>query len=295
MCGIGGLGTAVAKSATLSSVAACPSFVDLAAQSAPIVRVAVEPKQLGSLHALAAGLQMLSRADWSVEVAQLPSGEHVLGTCGEVHLERCLHDLRTTFAPGIELVVSPPIVPLRASLAPGRGRRALDGEPALHAGRPRRCPRRRAPTRENHDALRARLAPDGAARCGSAPRDERLGAAVDAIAARSRGGQAPQGVVLGVPRRSRHVQTYCSSPRLPPPPFARAAAALIERSLGPGAAGSGPLCEEPMEGLAFVVEELPCRQPYASRRGEAVAEAPPAAADVRSAPLERWRHRGRCR
>ena len=37
---------------------------------------------------------------------------------GEVHLERCLHDLRTTFAPGIELVVSPPIVPLRESVAP---------------------------------------------------------------------------------------------------------------------------------------------------------------------------------
>ena len=62
-------------------------------------------------------LGLLARADPSVEVAQLATGEHVLSTCGEVHLERCLHDLHATFTPGLELVVSPPIVPLRESVA----------------------------------------------------------------------------------------------------------------------------------------------------------------------------------
>jgi len=115
--GLGGLGDALIKSATLCSLPACPPFAPLALQGAPIVQVAVEPQQLGSLPRLEAGLRLLARADPSVDVAQLPSGEHVISTCGEVHLERCLHDLRTAFAPGLEIVVSPPIVPLRESVA----------------------------------------------------------------------------------------------------------------------------------------------------------------------------------
>ena len=56
----------------------------------------------------------------SPQVAQLSSGEHVLRTCGEVHLERCLRDLQTTFAPGVTVAVSPPIVPFRESVADER-------------------------------------------------------------------------------------------------------------------------------------------------------------------------------
>ena len=56
----------------------------------------------------------------SPQVAQLSSGEHVLRTCGEVHLERCLRDLQTTFAPGVTVAVSAPIVPFRESVADER-------------------------------------------------------------------------------------------------------------------------------------------------------------------------------
>ena len=108
---------------------------------------------------------MLGRADWSVEVAQLPSGEHVLGTCGEVHLERCLHDLRTTFAPGVELVVSPPIVPLRESVAPGAAGRAsvtTTNKLCTLAVRALCLPEPVVRLLDEHrDALRARLAAGG--------------------------------------------------------------------------------------------------------------------------------------
>ena len=116
ICGIGGLGESVLKSATLTSVIGCSPFVPLATQGAPVVQVALEPRKLGSLSLLEEGLKLLARADPSVEVSQLPTGEHVMSTCGEVHLERCLHDLRTTFAVGLDLVVSPPIVPLKESV-----------------------------------------------------------------------------------------------------------------------------------------------------------------------------------
>jgi translation elongation factor EF-G len=45
------------------------------------------------------------------------TGEHVIVTAGELHLERCVRDLHDRFAPGVELKVSPPIVAFRESLA----------------------------------------------------------------------------------------------------------------------------------------------------------------------------------
>jgi ribosome assembly protein 1 len=42
-------------------------------------------------------------------------GEHVLVTAGEVHLARCLRDLKETYA-GIEVVASEPVVPFRETI-----------------------------------------------------------------------------------------------------------------------------------------------------------------------------------
>jgi hypothetical protein len=43
--GLGGLEEHILKSATLSNTLACPAFTDMSFEAAPIVRVAVEPKQ----------------------------------------------------------------------------------------------------------------------------------------------------------------------------------------------------------------------------------------------------------
>ena len=52
-------------------------------------------------------LLVLLQADANVRVHLTDKGEHVLVTAGEVHLERCLRDLRETYA-GIEVVASEP-------------------------------------------------------------------------------------------------------------------------------------------------------------------------------------------
>jgi hypothetical protein len=44
------------------------------------------------------GLRLLNRADPFVEVSVQPTGEHVLGAAGEVHLETCVKDLKERFA-----------------------------------------------------------------------------------------------------------------------------------------------------------------------------------------------------
>lgn len=173
VCGIGGLGGVVSKCATLSTDPKCPPFAPMGLQGAPIVQarpsptaalaaeipyrsvtfliwqVALEPLDVSELPKLATALGRLSRSDPAVEVASLPTGEHILRACGEarrpptprhrvsctrargstpictvmstiirpqVHLERCIYDLRKTYAIGVDFSVSSPIVPFRESV-----------------------------------------------------------------------------------------------------------------------------------------------------------------------------------
>ncbi|KAG5651192.1 hypothetical protein H0H81_009545 [Sphagnurus paluster] len=78
----------------------------------PIVRVALEPVRPADMQKLVTGLKLLSQADPCVETFQQQTGEHVILTAGELHLERCLKDLRERFA-RVEIQASKPIVPFR--------------------------------------------------------------------------------------------------------------------------------------------------------------------------------------
>jgi translation elongation factor EF-G len=62
-----------------------------------LVKVAIEPEELSQLQMLVFGLEKLNRADPSVEYYVTKQGEHVLSTCGEVHLEKCLKDLKDDY------------------------------------------------------------------------------------------------------------------------------------------------------------------------------------------------------
>eukprot|EP00090_Calanus_glacialis_P001947 TRINITY_DN11454_c0_g1_i1.p1 TRINITY_DN11454_c0_g1~~TRINITY_DN11454_c0_g1_i1.p1 ORF type:complete len:1029 (+),score=406.18 TRINITY_DN11454_c0_g1_i1:471-3557(+) len=113
--GIAGLASSVLKSATLSTTPWCPPFVPVVQSSVPILRVAVEPALSSDLPKLEAGLQLLNQADAHVEVLVSEAGEHLLVTAGEVHLQRCLADLTLEYA-GCEVSVSEPIVPFRETI-----------------------------------------------------------------------------------------------------------------------------------------------------------------------------------
>eukprot|EP01133_Synstelium_polycarpum_P003418 gene3418-3883_t len=116
VCGIGGgIGDLVQKSATISTSLMCPPIAAMMFVSSPIVKVAIEPVNLAELPKLIHGLKMLNQADPLVEVYVQESGEHVIVASGELHLERCLNDLKETFAK-IEVNVSAPIVPFRETI-----------------------------------------------------------------------------------------------------------------------------------------------------------------------------------
>lgn len=113
--GIGGLESTIFKTATLSTTPYCPPFIDLPNIATPILRVAVEPKNLQDMPKLLAGLKLLNQADPCVQVLIQETGEHVLLTLGEVHLERCVKDLQETFAK-VAVQTSKPIVPFRETI-----------------------------------------------------------------------------------------------------------------------------------------------------------------------------------
>ncbi|KAJ3333923.1 Cytoplasmic GTPase/eEF2-like protein (ribosomal biogenesis) [Blyttiomyces sp. JEL0837] len=113
--GIGGLEGKLLKSGTLSSCLSCPSFAAVKGDP-PILRVALEPTQPSYMNKLIEGLRLLNQSDPCVEVVLQETGEHVIVTAGELHLERCLKDLKERFAK-IDIQVSPPIVPFKESLS----------------------------------------------------------------------------------------------------------------------------------------------------------------------------------
>ncbi|KAF1933257.1 elongation factor 2 [Didymella exigua CBS 183.55] len=113
--GIGGLEGHMLKSGTLCSQ--LPGSLNLAGVtmgSEPIVRVALEPENPYDLDKMINGLKLLVQSDPCVEYEQLPSGEHVVLTAGELHLERCLKDLEERFAK-CKIQAGEPIVPYRES------------------------------------------------------------------------------------------------------------------------------------------------------------------------------------
>lgn len=114
--GIGGLEGNVLKNGTLCSVdKGGANLAGVGMGGTLIVRVAVEPKNPSELNKMIDGLKMLEQADPCAQYIVQDNGEHVILTAGELHLERCLKDLRERFAK-IEIQSSAPIVPYRETI-----------------------------------------------------------------------------------------------------------------------------------------------------------------------------------
>ncbi|GAB7357869.1 hypothetical protein MBLNU230_g0040t1 [Neophaeotheca triangularis] len=129
--GIAGLEGAILKSGTIcSQLEGGPNLSSTSAIStnAPIVRVALEPAWPSDLDKMIRGLRLLEQADPAVVYEQLESGEHVILTAGELHLERCLKDLRERFAK-CDIQAGEAIVPYREGIV-----RAEEMNPPRDAG-----------------------------------------------------------------------------------------------------------------------------------------------------------------
>ena len=116
VCGIAGLEGHVLKSGTLcSNLEGAVNLAGVRMGSAPVVRVALEPANPADLDKLIRGMKLLEQSDPCAQYEILESGEHVVLTAGELHLERCLKDLRERFAK-CEIQAGEPIVPYRETI-----------------------------------------------------------------------------------------------------------------------------------------------------------------------------------
>ena len=114
--GIAGLEGHILKSGTIcSQLEGGVNLAGVNMASQPIVRVALEPANPAELDKMIRGLKLLVQSDPCAEYEQFESGEHVLLTAGELHLERCLTDLRERFA-RCEIQAGEPIVPFRETI-----------------------------------------------------------------------------------------------------------------------------------------------------------------------------------
>ncbi|KAI9814273.1 MAG: Cytoplasmic GTPase/eEF2-like protein (ribosomal biogenesis) [Phylliscum demangeonii] len=130
--GVAGLAGHLSKSGTLcSQVTGAVNLAGLALEGPPIVRVALEPANPADLDKMVQGLQLLVQSDPAAEYEVLENGEHVIATAGELHLERCLKDLRERFA-RCEIQAGEPIVPYRETIVA-----TPDMAPARHPDLPR--------------------------------------------------------------------------------------------------------------------------------------------------------------
>lgn len=114
--GIGGLDGKILKSGTLcSQLEGAVNLAGVNMAGNPIVRVALEPVNPADLDKMIEGLRLLVQSDPCAEYEQFGSGEHVLLTAGELHLERCLTDLKERFAK-CDIQAGAPIVPYRETI-----------------------------------------------------------------------------------------------------------------------------------------------------------------------------------
>jgi ribosome assembly protein 1 len=114
--GIAGLAGHILKSGTLcSQLEGSVNLAGINMGSQPIVRVALEPVNPGDLDKMIIGMRLLEQSDPCAQYEVLESGEHVILTAGELHLERCLKDLRERFAK-CDIQAGKPIVPYRESI-----------------------------------------------------------------------------------------------------------------------------------------------------------------------------------
>lgn len=98
------------KSGTITDYEDAYNIATMKFSVSPVVRVAVEPKNMADLPKLVEGLKRLAKSDPLCQISISDSGEHVIAGAGELHLEICLKDLQDDFMGGTAVKQSNPVV-----------------------------------------------------------------------------------------------------------------------------------------------------------------------------------------
>jgi elongation factor 2 len=131
-CALVGVDQFISKTGTITTEESSHPLVSMKFSVAPVVRVAVQPKNPADLPKLVEGLKRLSKSDPLVQCTIEESGEHIVAGAGELHLEICINDLRDEFMGGAEIVVSEPVVSFRETVTAESNQVCLSKSPNKH-------------------------------------------------------------------------------------------------------------------------------------------------------------------
>lgn len=112
-----GVDNYIVKTATITSAPDVYNIVDMNFTVSPVVSVAVECKNGADIADLIKGLKLLVKSDPLCQyTTDKKTGQTVISGAGELHLEICVQDLREMFAPKVQITVSDPVVPFRETI-----------------------------------------------------------------------------------------------------------------------------------------------------------------------------------
>jgi elongation factor 2 len=147
--GLVGIDQYLLKSGTLTTSPTAHNMRVMKFSVAAVVQVAVEVKSATDLPKLVEGLKRLSKSDPMVQISTSESGEHLITTAGELHLEICVKVSYIILLPvcslsphtvqqdleefaGVPLKISEPIVPYRETVTAESSIVALSKSPNKH-------------------------------------------------------------------------------------------------------------------------------------------------------------------
>jgi len=131
-CALVGVDQFISKTGTITTDESSHPLVSMKFSVAPVVRVAVQPKNPADLPKLVEGLKRLSKSDPLVQCSIEESGEHIVAGAGELHLEICINDLKNEFMGGADIVVSEPVVSFRETVTAESNQVCLSKSPNKH-------------------------------------------------------------------------------------------------------------------------------------------------------------------
>merc|ERR1711942_276937 len=131
ICGLVGVDQFLVKTGTITTFKEAHNMKVMKFSVSPVVRVAVECKNLADLPKLVEGLKRLAKSDPMVQCLIEESGEHIIAGAGELHLEICLKDLEEDHA-GIPIKKSDPVVSYRETVSEESSIMCLSKSPNKH-------------------------------------------------------------------------------------------------------------------------------------------------------------------
>ena len=105
----------ILKQSTFSDVQSFPLFTSASSNAQPIVKVSIEAIKLTDQAKLVKACELLQKIDPGVLVSNEDNGQLIISCMGEVHLQFCIDELKNHLAK-VDFSVSPPLVPCKETI-----------------------------------------------------------------------------------------------------------------------------------------------------------------------------------